>query len=203
MGNRFAMTRKEECACFLLAGELQRMYIMMSEDSKPPPMRDLTSIDQLHARFTSEDIELTCYKKVEVQITIFHPTDNDGRPIFAENIVSLRFSDKSREHQDDGQEENEQWIDWTTLKPLDFIAGALAITPQEEIWSIAEGSSELERKAIKTYPCPHCSREAVLLTDVEEMEPALDAKGNRQYYCLGCQHTFAVDEHGEVVTTVQ
>jgi len=118
------------------------MYIMMSKDSKPPPTPGLTSIDQLRARFASDDIELTCYKTVEVHITICHPTDNDGQPIFAESIVSLCFSNKSREHQDDGQEENEQWMDWTTLQPLDFIAGTLAITPREEIWSIAEGPSD-------------------------------------------------------------
>ena len=162
-------------------------------------MRDLKSIDQVHSRFTSEDIELTCRKKVEVEITIFHPTGDDGQPIFAENIVSLRFFATSGGH----QEENE-WIDWTTLKPLDSIASALAIIPREEIWSIEAGPSELERQAIRNHSCPRCSGKAMLLTDVEtEMEPELDAKGNRQYYCLRCQFTFAVDEHGEVVTTVQ
>ncbi len=180
------------------------MYAMMSDDSKPPPADARYSINQLRSRFTSEDRELTCHKRVEVEIIIFHPTDDDGRPIFLENIVSLRFSDKSREHRDDSQEENEQWIDWTTLKPLDAIAGALAITPDEEIWSIAEGPSELERNAIRNYPCPHCFSAAVLLTDVEtEMEPVLDSKGNRQYHCISCHRTFAVDEHGQVVTTVQ
>jgi len=145
-----------------------------------------------------------CRKKVEVEIIIFHPTADDGRPVFGENIVSLRFSATSRGHQDDSREENEQWIDWTTLKPLDFIAGAITITGHEEIWSIEAGPSELERQAIRNHSCPRCSGEAMLLTDVEtEMEPELDAKGNRQYYCLRCQFTFAVDEHGEVVTTVQ
>jgi hypothetical protein len=60
---------------------------MMSDDSTPPPAK--FSIDQVRSRFTSEDIELTCRKKVEVEITIFHPTGDDGQPIFAENIVSL------------------------------------------------------------------------------------------------------------------
>ena len=143
------------------------------------------------------DIELICRKKVEVEITIFHPTDDDGRPNIAENIVSLRFFATSGGH----QEENE-WIDWTTLKPLDSIASALAIIPREEIWSIEAGPSELERQAIRNHSCPRCSGKAMLLTDVEtEMEPELDAKGNRQYYCLRCHFTFAVDEHGEVVTT--
>ena len=58
---------------------------------------------------------------VEVEITIFHPTDDDGRPNIAENIVSLRFFATSKGH----QEENEQWIDWITLQSLDAIAGAL------------------------------------------------------------------------------
>ena len=156
------------------------------------------SINQVASRFNSEDIELLCRKKVEVEIIIFHPTAEDGRPVFGENIVSLRFS--GERHWDDSQE---QWIDWTTLIPLGQIADTLAITPDEEIWSIAAGPSELERRAIRNYPCPHCNERAVLLTDVEEMEPALDGAGNRQYYCIGCQRTFAVDERGDVVTTVQ
>jgi hypothetical protein len=162
------------------------MYTIMSDDATPP-MR--YSINQVASRFNSEDIELMCRKKVEVEIIIFHPTADDGRPVFGENIVSLRFSDQG--HRDDSQE---QWIDWTTLIPLGHIVGALAITPGEEIWSLAEGPSELERQAIRNHPCPRCSGKAVLLTDVEELEPELDAKGNRQYYCLRCQHTFAVDE---------
>ena len=90
------MIRKEECACFLLAGEFQRMCTMMSDDSKLPPMRDLTSIDQVRNRFATEDIELTCRKRVEMEITILHPTNDDGRPIFRENIeVGLGSLQKS------------------------------------------------------------------------------------------------------------
>lgn len=176
------------------------MCMMMSDDSKLPPMRDLTSIDQVRNRFATEDIELTCRKRVEMEITILHPTNDDGRPIFRENIVSLRFLAASSGH----QEENEQWIDWTTLQSLDTIASTLAIMPGEEIWSIEAGPSELERQAIRNHPCPHCSSAALLLADLEtEMEPLRDAKGNRQYYCISCQRSFAVNEYGEVVTTVQ
>jgi len=136
-----------------------------------------------------------------VALSLFHPTNDDGQPIYTEDIVSLRFFDG---HQDDSQGENEQWIDWTTLQSLDTIASTLAIAPGEEVWSIEAGPSELERQAIRNHSCPRCSGKAVLLTDVEtEMEPVLDGAGNRQYYCVGCQRTFAVDERGEVVTIVQ
>lgn len=89
------------------------MYTMMSDDSTLPPAK--LSIDQVRSRFASEDIELTCRKRVEMEITILHPTDDDGRPIIAENIVSLRFFATSGGH----QEENERWIDWITLQPLE------------------------------------------------------------------------------------
>ncbi|GCE30881.1 hypothetical protein KDA_63650 [Dictyobacter alpinus] len=46
----------------------------------------------------------------------------------------------------------------------------------------------LER--IKYQTCPYDQEEGILVTDLEEVIPETDDRGNLQYYCPSCLNTF-------------
>ncbi len=53
--------------------------------------------------------------------------------------------------------------------------------------------------SIKYSICPRDEGDGVLLVDIEEKLPRLDKYNQRQYYCMSCQHIFAVDGIGRPV----
>lgn len=58
----------------------------------------------------------------------------------------------------------------------------------------------LDLEHIRYQQCPACHKYAILLVDVQtETVPRTDQQGNKQYHCLECRRTFAVDKNGEII----
>jgi hypothetical protein len=55
-------------------------------------------------------------------------------------------------------------------------------------------------RSMKYHSCPRCSNQARLLMDINEKEPQRDKKQNLLYYCTKCNHPFAVDANGQIVS---
>ncbi len=46
-------------------------------------------------------------------------------------------------------------------------------------------------ESIKYQTCPYDDEDGILLTDIDETDPATDENGELQYYCLSGHHTFS------------
>jgi hypothetical protein len=58
----------------------------------------------------------------------------------------------------------------------------------------------LDLEHLRYQQCPACHRYAILLVDVQtETVPRTDLQGSKQYHCLECRRTFAVDEFDEKI----